>query len=67
MAEFKFIVNGELVTYDKYEDIPETFEHVIKFLPDIIEPPHTQEDHDELAKWNDRLQKLMEKERARSN
>ena len=67
MAEFKFIVNGELVTYDKYEDIPETFEHVIKFLPDIIEPPHTQEDHDELAKWNDRLQELMEKECARSN
>ena len=67
MAEFQFIINGELVTYDKYEDIPEEFEHVIKFLPDIILPPHTQEDHDELAKWDGRLQKLMEKERASSN
>ena len=67
MAEFKFIVNGELVTYDKYEDIPETFEHVIKFLPDIIEPPHTQEDHEEIQEWNNKFQKLMEKERARSN
>ena len=67
MAEFQFIINGELVTFDKYEDIPEEFEHVIKFLPDIILPPHTQEDHDELAKWDDRLQELMEKERARSN
>ena len=38
MAEFQFIVNGELVTFDNYEDIPEDFEHVIKFLPDAPEP-----------------------------
>ena len=69
MAEFQFIINGELVTFDKYEDIPEEFEHVIKFIPDIPEPvggSHTDEEHEELAKWNDRLQELMEKERARS-
>ena len=67
MAKFQFIVNGELITYDKYEDIPEKFEHVIKFIPDIPEEPHTEEEHDELSLWNERLQKLMEKERARSN
>jgi hypothetical protein len=67
MAEFQFIVNGELVTYDKYEDIPEEFEHVIRFIPDIPEEPHTEKEHDELALWNVRLQELMEKERARSN
>jgi len=67
MAEFQFIVNGELITYDKYEDIPEKFEHVIKFIPDIPKEPHTEEEHDELSLWNERLQKLMEKERARSN
>ena len=67
MAEFQFIINGELVTFDNYEDIPYEFDHVIKFLPDIILPPHTVEDHEELEKWNDRLQELMEKERARSN
>ena len=67
MSEFQFIVNGELITYDKYEDIPEKFEHIIKFIPDIPEEPHTEEEHDELSLWNERLQKLMEKERARSN
>ena len=66
MAEFQFIVNGELITYDKYENIPEDFEHVIKFLPDVIPEPHTEEEHEEIAQWNTRLQKLMEKERARS-
>ena len=69
MAEFQFIINGELVTFDKYEDVPEEFDHVIKFIPDIPEPvnnDHTDEEHEELAKWNDRLQELMEKERASS-
>ena len=66
MAEFKFIINGELVTFDKYEDVPDEFEHVIKFLPDVIPEPHTEEQHEEMAQWNTRLQELMEKERARS-
>ena len=68
MAEFQFIINGELVTFDKYEDIPDEFEHVIKFIPDLPEPEgedgnHTDEQHEELEKWNGRLQELMEKER----
>ena len=67
MAEFQFIINGELVTFEKYEDIPDEFEHVIKFLPDIISEPHTEEEHAEMTQWNIRLQQLMEKERARSN
>ena len=66
MAEFQFIVNRELVTVNRYEDIPEEFEHVIKFLPDFISEPHTEKEHEEMAKWNIRLQELMEKERASS-
>ena len=72
MAEFKFVVNGEVVTVNRYEDIPEKFEHVIKFLPDVPDPEgedgnHTDEQHAEMARWNGRLQALMEKERASSN
>ena len=55
MSEFQFIVNGELVTYDKYEDIPETFDHVIKFLPDIPSEPHTEEEHEEIQEWNNKF------------
>lgn len=67
MAEFHFIVNGQLTTYDNYEDIPDEFDNVIKFLPDIPPEPHTEEVHEEIHMWNDRLQQLLEKERARSN
>ena len=66
MAEFQFIINGELITFDNYEDIPDEFDHVIKFIPDIIPEPNTKEEHAEMAQWNTRLQELMEKERARS-
>ena len=71
MAEFVFKKGTKIITYTDYDDIPEDldFDHVIKFMPDVSEPPegHTDEEHEELAKWDDRLQKLMEKERARSN
>ena len=65
--EFVILVNEELVTYTNYDDIPEQFDNIIKFLPDIPDGPHSHDDHDEISKWNERLQQLMEKERASSN
>tara|TARA_B110000495_G_scaffold110441_1_gene95569 strand:+ start:641 stop:844 length:204 start_codon:yes stop_codon:yes gene_type:complete len=58
--EFVLKINNELVTYTEYEDIPDKFDHVIKFLPDI---PHEEVDHTGPNIWNDRLQELMQKER----
>jgi hypothetical protein len=65
----KFVVkrNNILETYTNYEDIPHDFDHVIEFLPDVPDGPHSNEEHDELAKWNDRLQELMRIEHARGN
>ena len=67
MSEFQFIVNGELKTYTKYEDIPEEWDHMIKFVFDIPPEPHTEEEHEEIEEWNNRFKKLMDKERASSN
>lgn len=64
---FEFIINGELKTFNDYRQIPNEFDHVIRFIPEIPDPPHSNHDHEEIDKWNDRLQALMEKERARSN
>jgi hypothetical protein len=58
--EFQFIVNGQLETYTRWEDIPEQFDNVIKFLPDV---PHEEVDHSgEHNIWNDRLQELIKRE-----
>jgi len=67
MHEFVFLVEGKEVTVNSWDDIPEDFDHVIKFVPEIPEPPHTEEQHDEIDKWNFRLQTLMERERNASN
>ena len=67
MHEFVFKVDGELVTVHSWEDIPEHFDHVIKFLPEIPSEPHTEEQHEEIDKGNFRLQSLMERERNASS
>jgi hypothetical protein len=67
MAEFVLLIDGKLKTFDNYDDLPEEFDNVIKFIPDYSEGPHTHEEHEEIELWNSRLQKLMEKENASRN
>ena len=66
-GEYVIKINGELITYTDYDEIPNTFDHVISFNPDWPEPPHTPEDHDIMAIFNDKLQVLMEIERNASS
>ena len=66
-GEFIIKIGEELITYTDYDDIPNTFDHVIKFDPDWPEPPHTQEDHDLMEVFNDKLQVLMEIEKNASS
>ena len=66
-GEFIIKTGEELITYIDYNDIPNTFDHVIKFNPDWPPSPHTQEDHDFMETFNDKLQALMEIERNASS
>ena len=66
-GEFIIKVGSALVTYDDYDDIPMEFDNLISFKPDAPEPPHTQEDHEEMEKYNTKLQELMGRENASSN
>jgi hypothetical protein len=61
--QFVILKNGTLETYDKYEDIPEEFDNLIKFLPDIPDGPHTHEQHEEIDSWNEKLKELLKKEK----
>lgn len=61
------IMRGNILAeYDLYENIPDDFDHVIEFLPDILPGLHTQAQHEEIDSWNDKFLRLMEIERARS-
>ena len=60
--EFVILLNGELKTYNNFDDIPKKIDNVIKFLPEIPEPPHTHNQHEEMSVWNDRLKELLKRE-----
>jgi len=61
--EFIVLNNGKLEKYDNFEMIPQKFEHLIKFLPEIPNGPHTEEQHKEIESWHDKLKELMIREK----
>ena len=69
MAEFVFKKGTELITFTKWEDVPNDldFDHVIKFERDFPEEPHTYEDHEYMETFNDKLQELMRRERTNAS
>ena len=67
-GEFVVKEQGEILTFDKCADLPDEFDHLIKFAPVTPEPPHTEEQHHEMSKLTEYLQQLVSRERdARSN
>ena len=60
------MISGQLHEYTRYEDIPDVFDHVIEFCPEIPPGPHTRDQHDEIDAWVPRFERLMEIEHARS-
>lgn len=61
-GEFICLVEGELVTYHDFNDIPMEVQHVISFMPTFIPPPHTEEEHEINAMWMSRLHNVMSRE-----
>lgn len=59
---FKILNNGKIETYNKFDDIPSSFDNVIAFEPEIPPPPHTKEQHEEIDLWPEKLQELMKRE-----
>lgn len=60
--KFVLMINGELQTFNSFEDIPDDFDHIVEFNPYIPNPPHTHEQHEEIDRWHKRLRELILKE-----
>ena len=65
--KFIILVNGALKEYNTYESIPQTFDNVIEFLPEIPPGPHSDEQHHEIDMWNTRLKQLLLREKNASS
>jgi len=66
-GKFVIKIGSAIVTYDDFDDIPMEFDNLISFKPDAPEPPHSEEDHKEMEKYNEKLQQLMRRENASSD
>lgn len=64
---FVIMISGQLHEFDRYEDIPDHFDHVIEFVPEIPPGPHTADQHAEIEAWIPRFERLMEIEHASSS
>jgi len=59
IGEFVIKRNKKLERYNKFDDIPNSFEHLISFKPDYPEPPHTEEQHEEISTYQSKLRELL--------
>ncbi len=63
--EGKFVIREQdkLIEYDRCGDLPDEFDHLIKFEPKIPEPPHSVNDHIEMSRYSEYLQELCSRQR----
>ena len=54
---------GKLLEFDRCGDLPDEFDHLIKFLPTPPPEPHSINDHIEMSKYTQYLQELVSRER----
>jgi len=63
---FVIMQNNKLYEYTEYEQIPNDFDHVIEFVPEVPLGPHTDQQHEEIDQWHSKFERLMEIEYASS-
>jgi len=61
-GEFKVRIKNRIFTYNNTNDIPNEIGALISFKPDFPEPPHTEEQHNYISTFTDKLNQLMERE-----
>ena len=62
-GDFAVRIDNQILTFTNTKEIPDDFEHLIKFAPICPPPPHTDEDHEHLGKMHDKFKELMEIEK----
>ena len=50
---------GNLQTATHWDQLPEKMKDLVAFVPDYPEPPHTDEQHQEMETFTERLQEAL--------
>ena len=62
-GEFVIKEQGELLTFDRCGDLPDEFDHLIKFCPTAPPEPHSVNDHIEMSRYSEYLRIIASRER----
>ena len=54
-------LDGKLCHGRHWDDLPAEMDRIIAFEPDAPDPPHTQEEHDLMATFNDKFQEALKR------
>jgi hypothetical protein len=63
IKEIKIRDGDEFFSYTKFEDVPESFDNLIKFDVAIPEGPHTPEQHKEIEKSQKWFKDIFKREK----
>lgn len=61
------MIDGDVIVFNEYDDIPKSFDYVISFRPNVPAPPHTQEEHDMLENVAYLFQELLSRARRHTH
>ena len=61
-GDFTIRQGTELVEYHRISDIPDKFDHLIKFMPKYPDPPHDINDHAHMENFTEYLSMLQARE-----
>jgi hypothetical protein len=56
--------DGQLITVDQYDLIPDIFDFVIEFQPEIPPEPHNEQQHQEIDQWQDKFFELLKRAKS---
>jgi hypothetical protein len=60
-GKFKVLIGNEVKKYTNYDDIPPQIDEVIQCQFDYPEPPHTDEQHEEMETYIPKMNELLER------
>ena len=58
-GHFVILKDNKRLKFTNFDDIPSSFNHLISFVPDYPEPPHTEEQHEEMSTYQSKLRELL--------
>ena len=61
IGEYTVKIGDKLFNYKNVDDIPEKFDHLIKFLPTEPPEPHTPEEHDLIDSFVPKMREIQKR------